>query len=68
MGNRLRAEATGDGAWKDIAQYEQQLEAILECGFETESDVIVVKKAILIVLAELIMRRTAMMDYESGES
>lgn len=46
-----------DALWTDIAQYKPQLEAVLKRGFGDESDVVAVKRAIALILAELAYRQ-----------
>lgn len=51
--SKMRCSSSRDQAWKEIEEWEQRLERILETGFQDEKDVRATKAAIHLVLAEI---------------
>ena len=65
MDSRLKAIASQDRAWTEIAEKEEQLEKILKNGFQDESDIVLVKDAITLVLAEIAWRKVELAKLQS---
>lgn len=65
MDNRLKALASQDAAWTEIAEKEEQLCAVLKRGFEDESDITLVQETITLVLAEIAWRRAELMKLQA---
>ncbi len=65
MDSRLKAIASQDAAWTEIAETEEQLKAILERGFQDESDMVLMKETITLVLAEITWRKAELAKLQS---
>ena len=66
MDSRLKALASQDAAWTEIAEKKEQLEAILKSGFQDESDVVLVQTTITLVLAEIAWREAELLQLQNG--
>lgn len=65
MNSRLKALASQDRAWTEIAEKEEQLQALLQNGFQDESDIVLMKETITLVLAEIAWKKAELLKLES---
>lgn len=65
MNSRLKAIASQDAAWTEIAEKGKQLQAILKRGFQDESDTTLVQEAITLVLAEIAWRKAELLKLQT---
>lgn len=63
MDNRLKAAQ--DAAWTEIAKKEEQLKALLENGFQDESDIVLLQETITLVLAEIMWRKAELQKIQA---
>ena len=65
MDSRLKALASQDAAWTEIAEKEEQLQGMLKSGFQNESDIALVQETITLVLAEIAWRKAELLKLQS---
>ncbi len=61
MDSRLKALASQDAAWTEIANKEAQLETILVNGLQDESDMELIQGTIMLVLEEIAWRKAELL-------
>ena len=62
--DHLKSIAMRDQVWADMAEHEDQLRTILERGFEDESDILLLRGVVALVLGDFAFRREDIEEVE----